>query len=409
MERNVLKKLNFRKLTAGLIPLFVLAHFGHHLLTALPIPLLPMIRTEFNLDYTQSGFVISAFTLAYGVGQLPGGWLADRIGGRILMTVGICGVALFGLLVGISQTYIMVVISMILMGAAGGGYHPAATPLLTSTIEPKKRGRALGFHLIGGSGSYFLSPIIAAAIATAWGWRSPFIVLATVAFAFGVAFFIILGRIKGQKTDTFKSNRLEMKKTVDSGRSRRLIPFLILVVLIQATYHSVLAFIPLFLVDHFNVSAGAAAAMLSLIYLAGLWAGIAGGYLSDRIGRIPMIIALCFLLGPAILFLNIAPYGIGIGALLTVLGIITFGRMPISEAFIIDNTSEHNRSTIMGTYYFGNQEGTGVLTAVVGYLIDKFGFQYTFSIAGFTVMALVLLYVVWLWSTRKQVSKTNYG
>ena len=87
----------------------MLAHFAHHLVTALPVPLLPLIRDDFALDYTQSGLVLSAFTLSYGVSQLLGGWLADRIGPRILITIGICGVALGGLLVGLSQTYVMMI------------------------------------------------------------------------------------------------------------------------------------------------------------------------------------------------------------------------------------------------------------------------------------------------------------
>ena len=51
------KKFDIRSLFSGLLPLFVLAHFGHHLLTALPVPMLPLIRDEFTLDYTQSGLV----------------------------------------------------------------------------------------------------------------------------------------------------------------------------------------------------------------------------------------------------------------------------------------------------------------------------------------------------------------
>ena len=41
--------------------------------TVLIVPLLPFIRNYFALDYTQAGLVISAFTLSYGVGQLPAG------------------------------------------------------------------------------------------------------------------------------------------------------------------------------------------------------------------------------------------------------------------------------------------------------------------------------------------------
>ena len=61
----------------GLVPLFMLAHFSHHLINALLQPLLPFIRDDFGLGYVQTGFIFSAFTLAYGVSQVPAGWLAD--------------------------------------------------------------------------------------------------------------------------------------------------------------------------------------------------------------------------------------------------------------------------------------------------------------------------------------------
>ena len=100
------------------------------------MPLLPFIRTEFGLDYTQASFVTSAFALANGAAQLPAGWLADRIGPMVLIMVGILGVALAGILVGISQTYVMLLVFLILMGLLAGGYHPAATPLISKSVEP---------------------------------------------------------------------------------------------------------------------------------------------------------------------------------------------------------------------------------------------------------------------------------
>ena len=86
-----IKKLSFRSLFSGVLPPFMVAHCAHHLLMALPAPLLPMIRSNFALGYTQSGFVISAFSMAYGVSQVLAGWLADYIGRRIMITVGILG------------------------------------------------------------------------------------------------------------------------------------------------------------------------------------------------------------------------------------------------------------------------------------------------------------------------------
>jgi len=123
-EDNKYQKSKIRLIFSSLLPLFVLAHFSHHLLTALPAPMLPMIRDDFRLDYTKAGFVFSAFNVAYGVAQLPAGWLADRLGPRVLILIGICGVALAGLLVSFSSSYIVMLIFLGLMGVAGGGYHP---------------------------------------------------------------------------------------------------------------------------------------------------------------------------------------------------------------------------------------------------------------------------------------------
>ena len=396
MKGNTIKKFGLPSLFSGLLPLFVLAHFSHHVLTALPIPLLPMIRNDFVLDYTQSGLVISAFTLSYGIGQLPAGWLADLMGPRILITIGISGVAVAGLLVGLSQTYLMMIIFLVLMGVLGGGYHPSAPPLISASVEPKNRGRALGFHVIGGSASYFLAPLIGVAIATAWGWRSPFIGLAVPTIVFGIVFYVSLGRRSYMEKKRYKIAGSHSATPSTPGHLRRLVAFMILSTFTQAVIFSTIAFIPLFMVDHFGVGKETAAICLALIYSAGLWASPLGGHLSDRLGSIPMILAVCLLSGPILYLLNIVPCGLGFGALLLTIGMILTIRIPVSEAYIVGHTPEPHRSTILGIYYFSGLEGGGVLTPAMGYLIDQLGFYSSFTIAGSALAAVTLTCSVFL-------------
>jgi len=136
----------------------------HHLLGALLTPLLPFIRDEFILDYTQAGWLLSAYSWAYGISQLPAGYLANRIGLRLIMTIGISGVALVGLLVGISTSYYMMAVFLVFLGLLGGGYHPSSAPLISELVEPDKRGVVLGIHQMGGTSSFFLSLLSAAAV-----------------------------------------------------------------------------------------------------------------------------------------------------------------------------------------------------------------------------------------------------
>ncbi len=378
----------------------MLAHFSHHVPTALIVPLLPFIRDDFVLDYTQSGLVFSAFALPYGISQLPSGWLADRLGPRILITISISGVALAGLLVGLSQTYIMMIAFLILMGVVGGGYHPAAPPLISASVEPKNRGRALGFHVIGGSASFFLAPLIGVAIATGWGWRGSFIGLAIPIIAFGIVFYVLLGRRADTKRAEHRTTDSHDRTPFTPDRLRRLVAFIILSTFTSALIFSTIAFIPLFMVDHFGIGKETAAVFLAIIYSAGLWAGPLGGYLSDRLGSVPVILAVCLISGPVIYLLNLVPYGLGFGVLLLTIGMITTMRMPVSEAYIVGQTSERHRSTILGIYYFSGMEGGGILTPVIGSLIDRFGFYLSFTITGAALATVTLVCSIFLWASR---------
>ena len=378
----------------------MLAHFGHHLLTALPTPLLPLIRGEFALDYTQAGLVVSAFSLSYGIGQLPAGLLADRIGPRILITMGICGVALAGFLVGLSQTYIMLIVFLALMGLAGGGYHPSAAPLISASVESGKRGRALGLHMIGGSGSFFLAPLVAAAIATVWGWRGSFIGLAIPTAVFGIIFYVLLGR----RAETDKTQQMITDHHAETsslpGRLRRLVVFMILSISTQAVTFAIISFVPLFMVDHFGIGEEAAAAFLAIIYSAGLWAGPLGGYLSDRWGRVPVMLVISFLAAPVIYLLNLVPYGFGFGALLLIIGMVIYIRMPVSEAYIVGQTPERHRSAIFGIYYAASMEAGGVLAPIMGFFIDQIGFYSSFTIASVALVVVTLACWIFLKSDR---------
>lgn len=362
----------------------MLAHFTHHLLTALLIPLLPMIRSDLSLDYTQAGLVISAFSLSYGIGHLPAGWLGGLIGCRLLVTIGICGVAFAGFLVGISRTYITMIVFLVLMGMLGSAYHPSAAAVISSSIEPRNQGLALGLHTIGGSASHCLAPLIGVALASVWGWRGSFITLAVPTIVFGIIFYALLGqRAHMEKKHRIADSHGETPAT--QGRLSHLVVFVILSTFNFSVIFSIISFIPLFLVDQFGVGEKTAAAFLAMIYSAGLWASPLGGHLSDRLGRVPLILALSFIAGPIIYLLNLLPYGLGIGALVFALGIIIYVRSPVSEAYIVSQTSDCNRSTILGIYYFSAMEGSGVLSPLIGYLIDRgsgFHFWHRRPVAG---------------------------
>jgi len=402
LKGTAIKKPDFRLLFSGLLPLFILAHFGHHMVGAMLRPLMPMIRTDLDLNYTQVGIVLSVFAVTFGISQLPGGWLADRIGTRLVVTIGVSGVALAGLLIGFSPSYTALIAFLALAAIMGGGYHPASATAISASVPSEHRGRALGFHLIGGSSSLWVTPLLAAPIAVAWGWRGSYIALSIPAIILGIVLYILIGRYTQVRTTQPQIPDDSTLTTPSRIRWGQLAPFLIMSVATGMMVRSVSAYLSLYAVDHFGLAEATAAILVTIAPGVGLFAAPLGGYLADRFGGVPVVIVVSILAGPLIYLMGVAPDIPTLIVVLIIIGFISNTRMPASEAYIIGHTPEHRRSTILGFYFFAGAETAGLLTPVIGNLIDRFGFRSSFSIASATVAAVTVVCSLFLWRNRAQ-------
>jgi MFS family permease len=373
----------------------------HHLLGALLTPLLPFIRDEFVLDYTQAGWLLFAYSWAYGISQIPAGYFTDKIGSRLIMTIGISGVALVGFLVGVSASYYMMVIFLVLLGLLGGGYHPASAPLISELVEPEKRGVVLGIHQVGGTCSFVLTPLIAVGIASYFGWRGSFIGLALITLVFGIVFYILLKRWERNRNSERIRPESHIVTRPPKNHTRHLIVFLILGITSYATILSTISFIPLFAVDYLNVSKEVGATLLAIVHFAGLLAGPLGGYLSDRFGMVKVMVITALIAGPLLYLLSLVSYGWGIYVLLFAIGMSMYTTMPVVESYIIGYVPEKQRSKVLGFYYFGTRGGGGAITPIIGYLINRFSFFTSFTIAGAFLAAVTLGCIGLLWRNRE--------
>lgn len=372
-----------------LLPLFTLAHFSHHLTMALLSPLLPFIRHDFLLSYTQAGGLVSAYSIAYGISQLPAGLAADRLGSRIILTIGVAGVAFTGLLIGFSPNYIVMAILLVVMGLEGGGYHPSASPLLSTSVKSEYRGRALGIHQIGGTGSFFLAPLIVAGVASALGWRGTFMAIAIPTLSFGIIFHLLLGKMNYAVMARGKGAEASVIEPSEPGSLRRLSAFIAIGIASMVLLQSTLQFTPLYAVDVLGASERQGAALLSVAYFGGICGGPLGGYLSDRVGRIPVIIAVGFISVPAIYLLNHVSLGVSLYAILLLMGTTMHAGMPVVESYIISQVSPQRRSTVLGLYYMVSRGGPAI-AFLLGYLIDTYQFFVTLSGVSIVMLAVAI-------------------
>ncbi len=384
------------------LPFFIMAHAAHHFLMALQQPLFPAIRDYFKIGtYTEASTIPMAFALASATGQLPAGWFADRFGPTLLIMVGTLGVAVAGILIGVSTNFIMFIAFLMLMGLLSGGYHPAATPLISASVEPQLRGRALGFHLVGGNAAFFVAPIIAAAIVGAFGedsgWRYSFIILSVPTVVFALIFYVYLSRHGGKAHVEKVKKKIIEEKPPQPGYKRRLIAFLTMMVVGGGIGMSVLPFLTLYMTDELGASNAVAGGLMAIVFSSGLWAGPVGGYISDKIGSIKVIIATGILSGGAIYLFKLVSLGPSLYIVLFLQGLIMALRMPVTEVFIMSQAPARHRSKIFGVYYSTMQYTGAIFVLPGGYLIERFGFDtvFTWAAVGVTVVAIITAFFIY--------------
>ncbi len=157
----------------------------------------PYIREDLGLNNEQMGYLASVWLVAYGLFQVPGGLLGDRLGARHMLTILVLAwslltgaVALTGLFpAGAWWAFAFLLLLRFLFGAFQGGGFPGLARVIADWMPTQQRGSAQGlvwmFSRLGG----FLAPLLVLLLFKGLGnWETPFWVLAALGFAW-CAFF----------------------------------------------------------------------------------------------------------------------------------------------------------------------------------------------------------------------------
>jgi MFS family permease len=135
----------------------------------------PLIREQFDLSNAQLGLLLSAFFWSYAPGQLPAGWLAERLDARRVLAVGLAVWGVATALTGLASGFMMLLILRVMLGLGESVMYPASFKILACEALEVERGRANGWLAAGQlSGPAFGT--LAGGLLMAWfGWRVVFV------------------------------------------------------------------------------------------------------------------------------------------------------------------------------------------------------------------------------------------
>ena len=120
------------------------------------------IREDLDLSQNQVAWMFSIFFWSYALAQVPSGWLSDRYGSRIMLSIYIISWSLFTLLTGIVSGLIGLLIMRLACGLGQAGAYPTSASIVSKWIPLTGRAAASSIVALGGRCGGAIAPVLTA-------------------------------------------------------------------------------------------------------------------------------------------------------------------------------------------------------------------------------------------------------
>jgi MFS family permease len=385
-----------------------LAHATTHGLELTFAALLLRIGIEFGADLAVLGVVTNVGTFTFGASALPSGYLSDRFGPRAVMSGCMMAAALFAGLVALSPTLPVLAVSLALLGAAIGLYHPAGVALVSTVRE--RRGLAYAVHGIAGNIGVALAPAVGISIAILAGWRASYLALVVLALVVAVIVWRIAptreeaARAMSESGGGLRDAANGMPRTAPPAQRRWLAMPMLLIFLSSVClgfiYRGSLTFFAVHLEENLGLSffgwspEGIAGAVLTIVLLSAIPGQAFGGALSDRIpverAALPIV-----LVNPLMLVLMASSSGFLL--IFASMGFVAtnFSQQPILNGLIADYAPEGAAGRAFGFCFFAVFGLGSFAGSAAGIVADRSGTEpMFFMLAGVGVGMAALMIAV---------------
>ena len=369
---------------------------------------LPGIKAEFALDNADMGLVLGASKLAYGVGQLINGQLAERFSARRMLAVGMLGSAALNVAFGFGAG-----IELLLFVWACNGYAQALgwTPTMrvaANWLEPAARGRAIGIIGTGYQAAAALTYLISGIAVEHFGWRGALYLPALLLAAAAVHVLVRLRERPETPAHAAEDRRgvqpkLPMVRSiVETLRNPALWLLALSLGLLNANRYGFLDWGITHVTESQHGSIGEAALEYAVLPAGGIAGALFSGWASDRFfagRRAPVIVGSLLALAVFTLAYRDA---VALGTVPTILcllavGFVLFGAQVLLVGTApVDLARPGTQAAAVGLVNFAGYMGAFAGDRVTGTLADKYGWDTAVAFwAGCAAAAALCVAALW--------------
>ena len=353
-------------------------------------PLLPFIKRELGLNYTQIGLFTSSFFFGIGLTATLGGWTADFMGVRRGVLLGTFLMGIFISLVGWMPNFLWIISFLILAGICYSTITPSTNKATMYWFHDRLRATAMGIKQTGINGGGFLASIIIPPIALNYNWRYGFSLAGLLVLAGSLIIMIFYRDIdpSSHPRTGLREWKHQIKKVIFNRNVLLLGAEGFFRVGVQNAF---LTYLILHLQNILQLPVITASLFFGIAHAGGALGRITWGLVSDRAfkgRRREVYIYIALISGAGLFFLGLLKSTTPLWLVTLVVALIGFtavGHQGVGLSFVAEVTGKETAGTASGfaqSFYFF---GVVIIAPLFGFLVDIFG-TYTHA---WTMIALL--------------------
>lgn len=349
-------------------------------------PLLHVIADEFEASVGYTAMIVSAYAIPYGLFQLVYGPLGDRIGKLNVMTKAIAVFAVGTALCAVVPNLTLLILLRFLTGIFAAAIIPLSLAYIGDSFPYAERQTAIGRYLSALMLGQILSSSLGGIFGEYLGWREIFLL-------FGVA-SIVIAAIFGRATQRVVHRPQPTTETHASFKSylqllsQPAARIVLTAVFVEGFFvFGGFSYFGAFIRHQYNLPYVLIGLLLSGFGVGGLIYSVSVKWLVRRLGERGLVLvggglmAICYLLSGAIqLWVFLIPVTLLIG-----LGFYMLHSTLQTQA---TELSPESRGTAVSLFAFSLFLGQGIGTALLGQVVDGFGYVFCFIASGVAVAIL---------------------
>lgn len=365
----------------------------------------PAVQKDLGITPEQWGWVLGAYVIAYAVFEVPSGALGDKHGYRKELTRITLWWSVFTAATALCRNFWQLTGARFLFGLGAAGAYPNMSGVLYRWLPARERARGQGVIWAASRFGGALAPLLLVPLQAQFGWRSVFVVLGLIGFAWAIGWRAFYHDRPAEQPGITADEVADIGDDGSAGHAgtpwRKLLslPQLWLIALAYCFYAFGSWFFfnwfPTWMVNGAHFSIAEMGLYGSIPFLLGIFANLAGGVLCDRLAeRIGIrkaysrIASVC-LLGTAILLvlMSLATSKLMIvifaGAAFAVMDLM----LPAAWAMCMSIGGRYG-GTASGVMNTAGNLGGFVCTVAIGYSIGATG-NYILPVQGVALMVFI--------------------